>query len=75
MAGYPGMPIDDSAPSVKKGFDYFNSMIRPRRIFEPDLGEAGEWRKVEFGKPGGELFDVVRTTPWDLREFGLGVAM
>ena len=38
-------------------------------------GSCGEWRKVEFGKPGGELYPVFATTPGDLKEFGLGVAM
>lgn len=38
-------------------------------------GPRGEWRKVEFGKLGGSLYPVCASTPWDLKEFGLGVAM
>jgi len=45
------------------------------QFYSTTKGEHGEWRKVEFGKPGGELFPVWSSTPWDLREFGLGVAM
>jgi|MDSY01.1.fsa_nt_gb hypothetical protein len=52
-----------------------SSAVQPRREFHSDLGEHGEWRKVEFGKPGGELYPVWTSTPWDLREFGLGIAM
>jgi len=74
-AGYPGLRINDDQPELKKGFEYFSEEIRPRREFQPDLGDHGEWRKVEFGKRGGELYNVITTTPWDLREFGLGVAM
>jgi hypothetical protein len=69
------LPIDDSPPVLSKAFQFFSEEIRPRREFDPDLGEHGEWRKVEFGKPGGELFPVWESTPWDLKEFGLGVAM
>jgi len=36
-AGYPGKPIDDGAPVLKKAFSFFNDEIRPRREFHPDL--------------------------------------
>jgi uncharacterized membrane protein YhdT len=76
-AGYPGLPINDDIPELKKAFTFFNECIRPRREFVVDESseKGGEWRKLEFGKEGGELFPVWTTTPWDLREFGLGVAM
>mmetsp|Transcript_14664 Transcript_14664/g.34588 ORF Transcript_14664/g.34588 Transcript_14664/m.34588 type:complete len:873 (+) Transcript_14664:100-2718(+) len=74
-AGFPGLPIDDSEPVLEKAFAFYNDEIRPRREFHSDVGVAGEWRKVEFGKPGGELYPIWTSTPWDLREFGLGVAM
>jgi len=74
-AGFPGLPIDDSPPEYKKAHAYFNEVIRPRREFYPELGTNGEYKKMEFGKPGGKLFNVWSTTPMDLKEFGLGVAM
>jgi len=74
-AGYPGLPIDDAPPELRKAFAYLNDEIRPRREFQSDVGEHGEWRKVEFGKPGGELYPVFMSAPSDLGEFGLGIAM
>lgn len=36
-AGYPGRPIDDSEPVLKKAFAFFSDEIRPRREFHSDL--------------------------------------
>ena len=38
------------------------------------MGEV-EYEKVEHGKEGGHLFPIFTSTPYDLRDFGLGVAM
>ena len=51
-AGYLGPAIKDEPPELKKAFEFYNHEIRPRREFHSDLGDHGEWRKVEFGKPG-----------------------
>ncbi len=69
-AGYPGLPIDDEPPSLSRAFTYQNEVARPRREFIPDIGEDGEWRKLEFGKPGGTLYPVWASTPWDLKQVG-----
>ena len=74
-AGFPGLPIDDAKPDYERANAFFNEVIRPRREFQFDLGPAGEFKKMEFGKPGGSTYDVWATTPLDLKEFGLGVAM
>ena len=77
MAGYPGMLIDDTPGNINKGFAFFNETVRPRRIWEADHDDPdqGRWRRVEFGQSGGEYFHVFHTSPKDLRDFGLGVAM
>ena len=74
-AGFPGLPIDDSKPVYEVATTFFNEVIRPRREFQSDVGDAGEWKKMEFGTLGGQTYDLWSTTPWDLKEFGLGVAM
>lgn len=35
-AGYPGLPINDDVPELKKAFTFFNEQIRPRREFVVD---------------------------------------
>ena len=37
--------------------------------------DNGEWQKVEFGRQGGTPYPVWSSTPYDLRDFGLGIAM
>ena len=68
--GYPGMPVNDKTPEINDAWRYFNEEMRPRREKVDD-----GYRKVEFGKPGGELFPIWTTMPQDLVDFGLGVAM
>jgi hypothetical protein len=76
-AGYPGLPIDDAEPEYNKAKTFYKDVIQPRTEFQPpsDENPKGEWKKMEFGKPGGQLYDIWKTTPMDLKEFGLGVAM
>jgi hypothetical protein len=75
-AGYPGLPIDDSTADGAEAARYLKEEVQPRREFDPDMdGGKGGYRKVEFGKPGGDRFDPFRTGPEALTEFGLGVAM
>ena len=33
------------------------------------------WEKVEYGEKGGEAYPIFTSGPFDLRDFGLGVAM
>lgn len=35
-AGFPGLPINDDVPELKKAFTFFNEQIRPRREFVVD---------------------------------------
>eukprot|EP00613_Pedinella_sp_CCMP2098_P017091 CAMPEP_0171769778 /NCGR_PEP_ID=MMETSP0991-20121206/53140_1 /TAXON_ID=483369 /ORGANISM="non described non described, Strain CCMP2098" /LENGTH=211 /DNA_ID=CAMNT_0012374869 /DNA_START=84 /DNA_END=716 /DNA_ORIENTATION=+ len=66
-----GLPIDDSDPQIKQARAHQKENVLPRR----ERTETGSWSKLELGEPGGELFPVWSTTPYDLTGFGLGVAM
>jgi len=66
--------IDDRPPMLPRAFDFYYNFILPRRI-AVDVDEHHSYQKVEYGKKGGDLFPVFTTTPFDLRDFGLGIAM
>lgn len=70
--GYPGLKIDSSTPELKKGLAYLDNETRPRRLKDE---RTGQFKMLERGQPGGELYPVLTSTVWDLRDFGLGVAM
>ena len=40
-----------------------------------DKNGKKKWEKVEYGEKGGEPYPFITSTPFDLRDFGLGVAM
>jgi hypothetical protein len=70
-AGFLGMSINDEPSDLMVAAIFLNEEVRPRRIeIRP-----GEWRKLEYGCPGGEMYPICGTSAWDLRDFGLGVAM
>ena len=64
----PSIPPTPSPPSPPR--EFFFNFILPRRE-----NVDGEWIKIEFGRRGGSLYPVWSSTPFDLRDFGLGVAM
>ena len=70
------MPINDAQPDVKKAWEYFNEEVRPRRVkVEGEDGKATYSRVEEGAEDKGELYPIWTTGPWDLIDFGLGVAM
>jgi hypothetical protein len=66
--------IDDRRPVMARSFNFYYNFILPRRTLI-DVADHQSYEKVEFGKQGGDLFPVFSSSPFDLRDFGLGVAM
>jgi hypothetical protein len=69
-----GGELDERRPLLRRSFNFYYQFTLPRRI-EVKVEDHKSYEKLEFGKEGGELFPVFASTPMDLRDFGLGVAM
>jgi len=69
-----GGELDERRPLLKRSFNFYYNFTLPRRQ-KIEVDDHKSYEKLEYGVEGGELFPVFSSTPMDLRDFGLGVAM